>query len=164
VRALLALALVATTAHADDLTAKLVTAVETAQPECLDLLAGLRDRGDSLATEVRVREYYAARIPQARRPVALRRERVYSLRELYAVCGAQARRHAVEAMRMTIVYASQHPGVWREACIEQWPKALARGVRPTERYLTYLRKREHVSTSLEAAYTQYCGAPLQANR
>lgn len=155
-RALLVLVLLASAARADDeLAAKLENSIRFGRTECLELFDRLRERGDAATTRIPVVDYHWVILPG--RQVRRSHVRMLAGGELYAACAARARNAAVYSIRIIVAYAAAYPEVWREACNERWPRALAKGVRLSDRYAPLNHELSSpLGTSLGDAYQRYC--------
>ena len=152
-RALVVIALLAGTAHAegedrDSLLDDLKRSVRYPGKTCRTHLDKLRSLGvpESTTIEFFLDGHFV-------------RRGTYSLAELRPVCEAVMHASDVADIKEAIVKATKFPWVWAEECLKRWPKALAAGVKPTERIDVQTgsrRGRITISGTLEQAYTKYC--------
>lgn len=150
-RALVIVALLASSVHADDydpLVELRRSFEERDGGGCQDHLASLQARGVPDSTEI----YLLRRSDELRRGF-------HSLARLRVVCASRMAAHARDEAEQLIRQAIRFPWTWAEQCVQRWPLAIAAGAKPTDRIETRVGSRRgmvKIAGTLEQLYVKHC--------
>ena len=149
-RALLVIALSATTASADveGTLVELRRSLDGGKPDCATHLAALHSLGAPRTTTIVIS-----------RETRFLRRGPHSLFALRVACERIQYAHEVARIETVILKAVEFPWVWAGECLKRWPEALAAGVKPKEPIEARVRSRRGMVTvtgTLEGAYRKFC--------